>query len=133
MVEGTTNTDGSLSALLVTIQTPRLMGQVTAVSTDGTYTITGRMGTGSEMVTTTASTVYVNASGATVLPSSITTGTRISAEGTLSTDGKTMTATRITVLPAGSNGRGGHFPGSKAPKSGATATPGTTTTSGSGV
>jgi len=58
----------------------------------------------------------------TVLPSSITTGTRISAEGTLSTDGKTMTATRITVLPAGNNGRGSHFPGSKAPKAGATAT-----------
>ena len=101
MAEGTTAADGSLNATLVNIQTPRLMGQVTAVN-DGTYTITGRMGsTGSETVATSSSTVYVNASGATVQASTIIAGIRIIAEGTLSADGTTLTATRITVLPAG--------------------------------
>jgi hypothetical protein len=133
MAEGTTAADGSLHAMLVNIQTPRLMGQVTAVNS-GTYTITGRMGSaGSETVTTSSSTVYVNASGATVQALTISTGTRIIAEGTLSADGKTLAATRITVVPAGTAnyGRGGHFPGGKA---GPTATPATTTTAaGSGV
>jgi hypothetical protein len=135
MAEGTTAADGSLNAILVNIQTPRLMGQVTAVNS-GTYTITGRMGsTGSETVTTSTSTVYVNASGATVHASTITTGTRIIAEGTLSADGKTLAATRITVVPAGTAnyGSGGHFPGGKAPKAWPTATPATTTAAGSGV
>lgn len=129
--EGTTNADGSLSALLVTIQTPRLMGQVTLVQS-GTYTITGRVGSGAETVTTSSSTVYVDASGATVQPSTITTGTYITAEGTLSADGKTLGALRITVVPAGSNnhGRSGHFPGRKAPAAGAAATQSPTATPG---
>ncbi|HXT37629.1 MAG TPA: hypothetical protein VN837_18795 [Chloroflexota bacterium] len=107
---GPTNSDGSLNADLVTINVPRLSGQVTT-SSNGSYTITGRDG-GTDTISTTSGTVYVNADGTAAQASAITTGTTISAEGTLSADGKTLTALRITILPAkgisfGPGGRGG--------------------------
>jgi hypothetical protein len=126
LVEGTTNTDGSINADLVTIQLPRVGGQVTATGTSS-YTVSGRNGNTSVTIDTSSSTTYVDPSGATVQPSTITNGTNILAEGTLSADGNTLTALRITVLPAASN-HGGHFGGRfTIPGSG----DGSTTTTGS--
>ncbi len=133
--EGTLNSDGSMSALLVTIQTPRLSGQVTAVSgTSGSYsfTIAARQGAASQTVTTTSGTLFVDLSGAAVQPSSITTGTRMTAEGSLSADGKTMTALRITILPTGNGPRGQFHRGNTAGPA-ATGTPGTASATGPGV
>jgi hypothetical protein len=133
VVEGTTNTDGSINADLVTIQLPRVGGQVTATGTNS-YTVSGRNGNTSVTVNTSSSTTYVDPSGATVQPSTITNGTNILAEGSLSADGKTLTALRITVLQAGSN-HGGHFggrftiPGSS---NGSTTTTGTGSSNSSG-
>jgi hypothetical protein len=140
-VEGTANADGSLNALLVTIQTPRVAGQVSAVS-GSSYTIANRAGTSAVTVVATSSTLYVDMSGASVQPSTIVKGTEITAEGTLSSDGKTLTALRITVFSAsksGQMGRGsGSFgqhggmrgPGHGAPGASPTATPAATTGTG---
>jgi len=104
VVQGTSNADGSLTAELVTIQVPRIAGRVAAVN--GTsYTVTeGRQGQ-SVTVSTDSSTVFVTPNGSTAQASSITRGTSIMVEGTLSADGKTLTATRITILPT-STGHG---------------------------
>jgi hypothetical protein len=106
VAEGTTNSDGSLTALRVTIQLPHLDGQVTAVN--GTsYTVTGRSGQ-SYTIAATASTTYVNADGTSASASAVKTGTFIMAEGTLSSDGKTLTAQRITIGATDrGHGRGG--------------------------
>lgn len=106
-VEGTLNSDGSLSAVRVTIRTPRLGGQVSAVN-GSSYTIKGRGGS-TYTVTATSSTVYVNADGSAATASAVKSGVSISAEGTLSSDGKTLTALRIVILPArGAFGPRGH-------------------------
>jgi hypothetical protein len=106
-VEGTLNSDGSLSAVRVTIQTPRLDGQVSAVN-GSSYTIKGRGGS-TYTVASTSSTVYVNADGSAATASAVKSGVSISAEGTLSSDGKTLTALRIVILPArGAFGPRGH-------------------------
>ncbi|MDB5077959.1 MAG: hypothetical protein JWO42_4138 [Chloroflexi bacterium] len=144
-VQGTTNADGSMNAQLVTIQLPNVEGQVTAAS-NGTYTLSGKHGNTSVTVNTSSSTTYVDQSGATVQPSTITTNTNIVAEGTLSPDGKTLTAQRITVLPAAPAGmgswssEGGRRGSFTLPGSGSSTTPSTgsttsssTTTSGSAV
>jgi len=108
----------TLSAQLVTIQVPHLGGQVTAVN--GTsFTVKGRDGV-SDTVNIDNNTTYVNADGTTATLASVKVGVNINAEGTLSSDGKTLTALRVTILPAGvGNGgpwRGG--PGSDIPPSG---------------
>src|SRR5262249_26230218 len=98
VAEGTLQSDGSLHAVRITIQVPRIAGQVTAVN--GTsYTVSGRFGT-TYTVATTSSTTYINPEGTTASATAIKTGTFIIAEGTLSADGKTLTALRIVVLPA---------------------------------
>lgn len=106
VVEGTLNSNGSLAAVRVTIQVPRLGGQISAVN-GSSYTIAGRFGA-TYTVHTTGSTTYMNADGTPATASALKTGASIIAEGSLSGDGKTLTAQRITVLPAG-QGRGfGH-------------------------
>jgi hypothetical protein len=107
--EGTLNTTGSLNAVLVTIQLPRLGGQVTAVH-GSTYTVSGPRGS-SATIDTTGSTTYINANGSTASASAVKTGVYILAEGTLSSDGTTLTAQRITIVPAGAGhvGRIGSF------------------------
>ena len=137
-VTGPTNSDGSLNADLLTIDVPRLSGQVTA-SANGSYTITARDG-GTETIAATSGTVYVNADGTSAQAGAVTTGATISAEGTLSPDGKTLTALRITILPAkginiGPGGMGGWGQGG----AGSAVTPGssggtsTSDAAGSGV
>lgn len=106
VADGTSNSDGSLSAVRVTIQVPRLDGQVTAVS--GTsITISGRDGTTYTVDASGAD--YVNADGSAAAASAVKAGVSIAAEGTLSSDGKTLTALRIVVMPAG-QGPGGFGP-----------------------
>jgi Domain of unknown function (DUF5666) len=107
MVEGTLNSDGSLSALRVTIQEPRVAGQVTAVN-GSSYTVTGAFGQ-SYTVTTTSSTTYVNADGTTASASTVQAGVAIIAQGTLSSDGKTLTAQRVIIVLRGAGYGGGHF------------------------
>lgn len=120
VAEGTTASDGSLSAVRVTIQVPRVAGQVTAVN-GASYTVAGRFGQTAYTIATTGSTTFVKADGSTTSASAVTTGVFIVAEGPLSSDGKTLTAQRVIVAPAGA-GRGygrhggyggrGFYPGS---------------------
>ena len=132
VAEGTANSDGSLSAVRVTIQVPRVGGQVTAVN-GASYTVAGRVGQAAYTIATTGSTTFVNADGSTAAASAIKTGSFIVAEGTLSSDGKTLTAQRVTLAPAGVErgygGHGGFGPGADGATTGATA-PSTTGTSG---
>jgi len=104
VAEGTANGDGSLTAVRVTIQVPRVAGRVTAVS-GSSYTVTGRFGQATYTVATTGSTTYTTADGGAASASTVTTNTYIVAEGTLSSDGKTLSAQRIVVAPMGA-GRG---------------------------
>jgi hypothetical protein len=107
VVAGTTNSDGSLSAVRVTIQEPRVAGQVTAVN-GSSYTVSGAFGQ-SYTVATTSSTTYVNADGTTASASAVQAGTAIIAQGTLSSDGKTLTAQRVIIAPGGAGHGGGRF------------------------
>jgi len=107
VAQGTSNSDGSITALLINIQVPTVMGKVTAMGTDS-YTVAGFRGNTSFTVLTTGSTVYVNPNGSPAQQSAITDGTMISAQGTFSADGKTLTATRIVILPAFSGGPRSH-------------------------
>jgi len=111
VAEGTTDANGVLTAKVITIQIPRIGGQVTAVN-GSSYTVSGRDST-TYTVNTTGSTTYVNptyvnpnGSSATTTPT-IAKGAFIMAEGTLSTDGKTMTAQRIGFGRHGGHGRYG--------------------------
>lgn len=120
LATGPISSDGSLTADLVTIEVPQVAGTVSA-ATSGSYTITGPDGT-SVTVTTTGSTVYANADGTTAQASALTNGTRIMAQGTLSADGKTLTALRITLLPASPKGMGPGGMGMTPPSSGSSST-----------
>jgi len=135
VAEGTATSDGSLTAVRVTIRVPSVRGQVTAVNS-GSYTVAGRFDQTASTIATTTSTTYVNADGSPALASAVTKGVFIEAEGTLSSDGKTLTAQRITVTPAGAGrdfgrhgGPGGGGP--DAPDSGEGAAPSAPSTSSS--
>jgi hypothetical protein len=122
--EGTTTSGGQLRASVVNIQLPRVAGTVSKVS-GATITIsplTGRFGawagapasgtpanSGPTTVTTSSSTKYFESGTSSANASSIKVGSTIVAEGTLSADGKTLQAQRLTILPAGVTGRGGFF------------------------
>ncbi len=93
--EGTLSSDGStLNALAVTIQLPRVIGQVSAVS-GNTVTVQSPDGTTST-VRLTDTTTYSAGPQATASKSSITTGSFIMAEGTVGSDGS-LTALRVDV------------------------------------
>jgi Domain of unknown function (DUF5666) len=97
VAEGTENPDGSLSAVAVMIQVPRVIGRVTAIN--GTsITVSSRDGT-EYTVTTSGSTVYASPWGASASASSVQTGTFIVAQGTFGADRHTLSALRIIVLP----------------------------------
>jgi len=89
-VSGTT-----LTATRVTIMMPQIMGPVTAVGA-GELTVQGFNGA-TVTIKTTAATRYVKASGAVVRASALKASTAIMAEGTLSGNGKTLTARRVTI------------------------------------
>jgi len=99
VAEGTATSDGSLTAVRVTIRVPSVSGQVTAVHS-GSYTVAGHGDQTASTIATTGSTTYVTANGSPAAAAAVTTGVFIEAEGTLSSDGKTLTTQRITVAPA---------------------------------
>jgi hypothetical protein len=125
--QGSIGSDGVLSAVRVEIQTPRVAGQVTSVN-GSTITLSnmrgahgGRGAIGTNETTGVSETVTVVTSGQTtysvisatagMTPTATTgtlgdvkTGASIIAQGTLRSDGKTLDALTITVLPASANG-----------------------------
>jgi Domain of unknown function (DUF5666) len=103
---GTLDSNGTLTAVRIMIRVPRVGGEVTAVN-GSSYTVTARFGT-TYAVNATSSTTYVNLDGTATSASAVKVGTYIAAQGTLSADGKTLTAQRILVAPAGT-GRGFGF------------------------
>jgi hypothetical protein len=104
---GTLDSSGTLTAVRVAIRVPTVAGEVTVVngsSNGSSYTVTARFGT-TYTVNATGSTTYVNPDRTATSASAVQVGTYIVAQGTLSADGKTLTAQRILVVPAGA-GRG---------------------------
>ena len=134
-VGGTTNSDGSLSAEVVSVQHDRIGGSVTAVNGNTlTIQVAGRDGQGpmpggpggrgapapsgsssttpatpgtgsttttapavtTKTITVSGSTVYLE-NGQSVALSEIAVGTNINAEGTLSTDGSSLTALQVMI------------------------------------
>jgi hypothetical protein len=95
---GTPNADGSLNAIRVVIRAAHIAGRVTAVN-GSAITVQGAYGA-TYTVNTSSSTVYATRHSRTLAAataSTVTAGRRIVAYGALSTDGKTLTATRIVV------------------------------------
>ena len=109
---GTLDSNGTLTGVRVLIRVPRIGGEVTAVN-GSSYTVTARFGA-TYTVNPTSSTTYANPNGTATSASAVKVGTYIAAEGTLSADGKTLTAQRILVVPAG-RGFGRHGFGSGGP------------------
>jgi hypothetical protein len=118
---GTKNSDGSLNAEAVEIETPRVGGKVSAVS--GT-TITVTDPRGAETIRVSASTQYdtvtMGANGPAKTASSLSAvkvGVFVMAEGTLNSDGSLNAQTvYIMTAPAGGPGGGPHNgPGGGAP------------------
>ena len=77
----------------------RVFGRVTSVG-NGTFTVAGRTGA-SVTVDEQSSTTYYNG-GTSATVGTVTTGERVAVQGTRS--GTTVTAERVTVLPAGGFG-----------------------------
>lgn len=102
--EGTADSNGNVTALLISVVAPQADGQVTAVS-GNTITIQGRgpLGQGATRIVTVGSgTQYVTGDPTSNTASSlgaITVGTHIHAEGTLNSDGS-LTATLVRVEQA---------------------------------
>lgn len=102
--EGTADSNGNVTALLVSIEAPRADGEVAAVS-GNTITIQGKgpaEGGATQTVTVGGSTQYVTGDPASSTASSlgaVTVGTHIHAEGTLNGDGS-FTATLVRVEQA---------------------------------
>lgn len=115
---GNVGTNGQMTAVVVEIRLPTVAGQVTKIS-GSSYTVSGFSGhwyggaTTTVTVDTSSSTTFLAKDGSAAKASSIKVGTTIVAEGTLSSDRKTLQAERVTILPAaaGPGQWGGHFGG----------------------
>ncbi len=96
-VKGTRGGTHTIQATVVRILLSREAGRITAVS-GASYTITTARGV-THTVLTTATTAYTRGGPGTsaAVTAPLTTGTRIMAQGTLSPDGKTLTAVRVVV------------------------------------
>jgi len=106
VAQGTRNADGSLTALQVSIQEPRIGGQVTTVNSDGSFVVAAHDPSGgTKTITTSAATSYAKPDGSTATAADIKQGSFIMAEGTLSADRSSLAAERIVIIPAGT-GRG---------------------------
>lgn len=97
-VRGTHSGQGTIQARVVRIILSRVAGRITAVNGSSYMLATARGVT--HVVVTTSSTTYKARGTAATSASALAVGTRIVARGTLSPDGKTLTATRIVVRPA---------------------------------
>src|SRR5262249_37742217 len=105
--EGDLSSDGAtLSALSVTIQLPRVIGQVSAVS-GNTVTVKSPDDTTSTVQLSDATTYTAGPQG-TANKSSITVGSFIMAEGTFGSDGS-LSALRVAVATAFDGGKGEGF------------------------
>jgi len=101
--QGTIGADGSFSVLRVMIRLPQLTGAITAVS-GGSFTLHTARGK-TVTISPAPSAVYVTrlrgaAPTSTTTAPTFTVGERVRVEGSLSTDGATLTALRIRVMPA---------------------------------
>lgn len=99
MAQGTLNSDGSLSALRISIVLPHVAGKVTAVN-GSSITITNIWGA-THTVITSSGTTYAMPGAKTATAASVIVGARIAAAGTLSADGQTLNAVRISIMPRG--------------------------------
>jgi hypothetical protein len=125
LVQGTANSDGSVKASQIEIAVPMAGGNVTAVN-GSTFTVAGPTFTDpfggkhvagpSEVgavttIVTSGSTKFVNFDNTSATLADVKVGTYIVASGTISSDGKTMQADRVRILPANANGwhAGGFF------------------------
>ena len=95
-VQGTKNSDGSITATRVDIELPSYGGQVTAIS-GSTITLQDHQGT-AHTIKTTSSTRFTLA-GQSASLSDVKTGEQISAEGTLNSDGSLTAETVQIELP----------------------------------
>ena len=117
-VRGTsTTTSGRISATAITIVLPQVTGVVKSVN-GSTMTVTG-LGGATHTVLVTGSTRYQRAgqgaAATATTASAVKVGVSIMAEGSLSSDGKTLTAQRVLILPAqGAPGMSGPGPGGPA-------------------
>jgi len=100
--QGTQAGNGALNAVRVEIQVPRVAGKVTTVS-GSTITLSSPRG-GTTTVVTSPQTTYSAISGTATTANAVTANTYIIAQGPLSSDGKTLNALRIIMLPATANG-----------------------------
>ncbi len=96
---GTEASGNTLTATHVTIRLPQFAGRVTAVQGD-TITISGAFGVAKTVVTS-DTTTFTAPGGAVTSLSSIMVGGRIRAQGTVSSDGLTLTALHVVVVKAG--------------------------------
>jgi len=93
----------TLTATRVTVMLPRVMGRITAIGA-GALSVKSFNGA-TVTIKTTAATRYVKASGAATPAPALKKGAAIIAEGSLSRNGKALTARRIMVgVPAGGPG-----------------------------
>ena len=99
--------DQSLLAMVVNIQLPSVVGTVTAVNGNSITIEGGLFDSQAPTIVTSAQTVYMNGSdgSASASSSSVTVGSVIVATGAESTDGTTLNAQRIVVLPASTAGK----------------------------
>jgi hypothetical protein len=95
---GTGTSGTTLTATHITIRLPQFAGRVTAVQGD-TITISGAFGIAKTVVTSGATT-FTAPGGAGTSLSSIMVGGRIRAQGTVSSDGQTLTALHVVVVRA---------------------------------
>jgi len=101
---------------------PRADGQVTAINGD-TITIkadsdqgqTNEYGNVTTVVLTNSTTYQADHNGSATTKASIKVGSFIIAEGTLSGDGKTVTASKVSVMPDGGWPHNGSAPAFNAP------------------
>jgi hypothetical protein len=105
LVAGNQNTDGSLSALTVVIDVPRIMGEVTAKS-GNTITIQRADGL-STKVTVDSSTTYTVRGSTSASLNDITVGMRILVEGTQQSDGSVKASAIHAGVGMGMRGPGG--------------------------
>lgn len=131
--EGTVGTDGTMSAMRITVVPARITGKVTAVN-GSNLTVTDQWGTARTIVTS-SSTTYRTFNGSTTTSTTPAVGANIIAQGTISADGKTLNAAQIMVLPTANSkargfgrgffgGKGGFGFGQAGPAGGANGTTG---------
>lgn len=97
-VEGTANGDGSLTARRIRIVLPRVAGRITAVN-GSTLTVTDIWGMAHTVVVLPGAT-YATPGNPAAAPATPSAGMGIVAQGALESDGKTLDAQRILILPS---------------------------------